>query len=104
MHKGTRLADRIRHLRAPTAADWQGARALPLHKPRLLSLLTAALAAAGFVEGFMGLEVGASEGGSGMTFADSLMVIEELSRVDPSVGLFVGIHVSLICCCYLFRP
>ncbi|KAL8431663.1 hypothetical protein ACSSS7_005151 [Eimeria intestinalis] len=40
--------------------------------------------------------VGKSDGGSGMSFVDNLMVVEELARVDPSVGLLVGIHNNMV--------
>ncbi|KAL8439711.1 hypothetical protein Efla_000381 [Eimeria flavescens] len=46
--------------------------------------------------GFMGMAAATAEGGSGMSFSDSLLVVEELARVDPSVGLLVGVHNSLV--------
>lgn len=49
-----------------------------------------------FQQGFMGMEVDKSEGGSGMSVLEKLTVVEELSRVDASVGLLVKAHNSLV--------
>jgi hypothetical protein len=44
----------------------------------------------------MGLETEADLGGSGMSFTSSLIAIEELAKVDPSVSAMVDIHVSVL--------
>ncbi|OEH74154.1 acyl-dehydrogenase protein [Cyclospora cayetanensis] len=46
-----------------------------------------------FQQGFMAMGVGTVEGGSDISFTDSLLVIREISRVDPAVGLFLCSHV-----------
>eukprot|EP00922_Rhytidocystis_sp_ex-Travisia-forbesii_P073079 GHVS01108930.1.p1 GENE.GHVS01108930.1~~GHVS01108930.1.p1 ORF type:complete len:156 (+),score=37.95 GHVS01108930.1:315-782(+) len=42
---------------------------------------------------YMGIEVDPVYGGSGMTFTDCLIVIEQIARVDPAVAVVVDIHV-----------
>ena len=37
--------------------------------------------------GLMGVEIPEAHGGAGGTFFHSVLVVEELSRVDPSVGV-----------------
>jgi short-chain 2-methylacyl-CoA dehydrogenase len=49
-----------------------------------------------FEAGYMGLEAPLELKGSGMSFGDSIIVIEEISRVDPSVGILVDIHNTLV--------
>ena len=56
--------------------------------PKLLSGL--------FTQGFMGIEVPERYGGTGLGFTDSCVIIEEISRVDPAVGVLVDIHNTLI--------
>eukprot|EP01068_Selenidium_serpulae_P006815 Selendium_serpulae@DN4518_c0_g1_i1.p1 len=46
--------------------------------------------------GYMGMEVDPALGGSGMSFLETLLVIEELARVDPSVAILVDIHNTLV--------
>ena len=40
-----------------------------------------------FANGLMGVEIGEEFGGSGMGFGGAIVAIEELAKVDPSVGL-----------------
>ena len=49
-----------------------------------------------FELGVMGVEVPEALGGSGGTFFHSLLVVEELSRVDPSVGVLVDVQNTLV--------
>ncbi|KAK4531266.1 hypothetical protein CCYA_CCYA07G2123 [Cyanidiococcus yangmingshanensis] len=49
-----------------------------------------------FVQGLMGLETPPELGGSGLTFTDTCVVIEELAKVDPSVALVVDIQNTLL--------
>jgi len=44
----------------------------------------------------MGIEVPEAHGGSGSTFFNAILVIEELSRVDPSVGVLVDVQNTLV--------
>jgi alkylation response protein AidB-like acyl-CoA dehydrogenase len=46
--------------------------------------------------GVMGIEIPESEGGAGGTFFHSVLVVEELSRVDPSVGVLVDVQNTLV--------
>jgi alkylation response protein AidB-like acyl-CoA dehydrogenase len=48
-----------------------------------------------FESGFMGMEIPEELGGSGMNFTSAILVVEELSRVDPSVSIMVDIHNTL---------
>lgn len=48
-----------------------------------------------FDHGFMGMEIPEEYGGSGMNFTSAILVVEELSRVDPSVSILVDIHNTL---------
>ncbi|HEY3294882.1 MAG TPA: acyl-CoA dehydrogenase family protein [bacterium] len=47
--------------------------------------------------GFMGVNTPERFGGAGMDAVTYAMVIEELSRVDPSVGVVVSVNNSLVC-------
>ncbi|KAF4661066.1 hypothetical protein FOL46_005875 [Perkinsus olseni] len=49
-----------------------------------------------FDNGFMGMEIEASRGGSELGFVEALIAIEEISRVDPAVGAMIDIHNTLI--------
>ena len=49
-----------------------------------------------FALGIMGVEVPESHGGAGGTFFHSVLVVEELSRVDPSVGVLVDVQNTLV--------
>jgi alkylation response protein AidB-like acyl-CoA dehydrogenase len=46
--------------------------------------------------GVMGVEVPEAHGGAGGTFFHSVLVVEELSRVDPSVGVLVDVQNTLV--------
>ena len=46
--------------------------------------------------GVMGVEIPEVHGGSGGTFFHSVLVVEELSRVDPSVGVMVDVQNTLV--------
>ncbi len=46
--------------------------------------------------GVMSIEVPESAGGAGGTFFHSVLVVEELSRVDPSVGVMVDVQNTLV--------
>ena len=46
--------------------------------------------------GVMGVEIPESYGGSGGTFFHAALVVEELSRVDPSVGVLVDVQNTLV--------
>jgi len=45
--------------------------------------------------GFMGMEIPEEFGGAGMNFTSAILVVEELSRIDPSVSILVDIHNTL---------
>ncbi|MBK6910506.1 MAG: acyl-CoA dehydrogenase family protein [bacterium] len=47
--------------------------------------------------GFMGVNTPESLGGAGMDTVTYAIVIEELSRVDPAVGVIVSVNNSLVC-------
>jgi alkylation response protein AidB-like acyl-CoA dehydrogenase len=49
-----------------------------------------------FQLGVMGIEIPDAQGGSGGTFFHSVLAVEELSRVDPSVGVLVDVHNTLV--------
>ncbi|KAK6756402.1 hypothetical protein RB195_014674 [Necator americanus] len=49
-----------------------------------------------FENGFMGIEVPEEYGGPGTSFFDSILVIEELAKVDPSVSVFVDVQNTLV--------
>lgn len=44
----------------------------------------------------MGIEIGAEYGGTGSKFFSSILVIEELAKVDPSVAVLCDIQNTLI--------
>jgi alkylation response protein AidB-like acyl-CoA dehydrogenase len=49
-----------------------------------------------FELGVMGVEVPEANGGAGSGFFTSVLVVEELSRVDPSVGVLVDVQNTLV--------
>src|SRR5688500_3332703 len=49
-----------------------------------------------FEIGVMGVEIPDRFGGAGSTFFTSVLVVEELSRVDPSVGVLVDVQNTLV--------
>jgi alkylation response protein AidB-like acyl-CoA dehydrogenase len=46
--------------------------------------------------GVMGIEIPETYGGTGATFFHSVLAVEELSRVDPSVGVLVDVQNTLV--------
>ena len=54
-----------------------------------------------FELGVMGIEVPEAHGGAGGRFFHSVLAVEELSRVDPSVGVLVDVQNTLVinACC-----
>ena len=49
-----------------------------------------------FELGLMGVEVPDRFGGTGASFFTAVLVVEELSRVDPSVGVLVDVQNTLV--------
>ena len=49
-----------------------------------------------FELGLMGIEVPEQHGGTGASFFTAVLVVEELSRVDASVGVFVDVQNTLV--------
>jgi short-chain 2-methylacyl-CoA dehydrogenase len=49
-----------------------------------------------FEQGYMGIEIPSEHGGNGMPFTNSIVVIEELAKVDPSVSVMVDVQNTLI--------
>ena len=49
-----------------------------------------------FELGVMGIEIPESHGGAGGTFFHAVLAVEELSRVDPSVGVLVDVQNTLV--------
>ncbi|XP_067286509.1 short/branched chain specific acyl-CoA dehydrogenase, mitochondrial [Pseudorasbora parva] len=60
------------------------------------SVMDADVISALFQQGLMGMEVGVEYGGSGSSFFSSVLVIEELAKVDPSVSVLCDIQNTLI--------
>jgi alkylation response protein AidB-like acyl-CoA dehydrogenase len=54
-----------------------------------------------FELGLMGIEVPEEMGGAGSSFFTAALVVEELSRVDPSVGVLVDVQNTLVNNCLL---
>jgi butyryl-CoA dehydrogenase/short/branched chain acyl-CoA dehydrogenase len=48
-----------------------------------------------FEMGLMGIEIPEAYGGAGLSFFTSILVVEELSRVDPAVAVFVDVQNTL---------
>jgi alkylation response protein AidB-like acyl-CoA dehydrogenase len=69
---------------APHVMEWDEAQVYPREIARKLGEL-----------GFLGVLVPESHGGAGLTYIDYIGVVEELSRVDGSVGISVAAHNSL---------
>ena len=46
--------------------------------------------------GLMGIETPEEYGGAGATFFTAIIAVEELSRIDPSVGVFVDVQNTLV--------
>ena len=49
-----------------------------------------------FALGVMGIEIPDSYGGGGASFFHSVLAVEALSRVDPSVGVMVDVQNTLV--------
>src|SRR6185436_9027585 len=49
-----------------------------------------------FQLGLMGIETPEQYGGAGTTFFNAILAVEELSRVDASVGVFVDVQNTLV--------
>ena len=58
--------------------------------------MSAALVRQLFELGVMGIEVPETHGGAGGRFFHSVLAVEELSRVDPSVGVLVDVQNTLV--------
>jgi alkylation response protein AidB-like acyl-CoA dehydrogenase len=54
-----------------------------------------------FELGLMGIEVPEEMSGTGSSFFTAALVVEELSRVDPSVGVLVDVQNTLVNNCLL---
>ncbi len=54
-----------------------------------------------FELGLMGVEVPEKWGGTGLSFFTATLVVEELSRIDPSVGVLVDVQNTLVNNCIL---
>ncbi|XP_077055914.1 short/branched chain specific acyl-CoA dehydrogenase, mitochondrial isoform X2 [Siphateles boraxobius] len=60
------------------------------------SIMDAGVISALFQQGLMGIEIGPEFGGTGSSFFSSVLVIEELAKVDPSVSVLCDIQNTLI--------
>ncbi|RZF34174.1 hypothetical protein LSTR_LSTR003584 [Laodelphax striatellus] len=49
-----------------------------------------------FDNGFMGLEIDTKYGGAGSSFFSSILIIEEISKVDPALSIIVDIQNTLV--------
>jgi len=49
-----------------------------------------------FELGLMGIEIPEGHGGAGSSFFNAVLVVEEISRVDPSVGVLVDVQNTLV--------
>lgn len=68
----------------PYTMQWDEAQYFPIETMRTAGEL-----------GFLGIIIPAEYGGSGMSYHEYIAIIEEISKVDPSVGLSVAAHNSL---------
>lgn len=69
---------------APHVREWDEKQHLPLDVLKKAGEL-----------GFMGILVPEEYGGSGLGYHEYIVIVEELSKVDPSIGLSVAAHNSL---------
>src|SRR4029078_1121671 len=70
---------------APHAADWDSEHRVPVElDPKLGEL------------GLLGVCVPEEYGGAGADFPAYVLVLEELSRADPGVGVTVAVHASAV--------
>jgi alkylation response protein AidB-like acyl-CoA dehydrogenase len=58
--------------------------------------IPAALIAKLFELGVMGIEIPEAQGGAGGSFFHAVLAVEELSRVDPSIGVLVDVQNTLV--------
>jgi alkylation response protein AidB-like acyl-CoA dehydrogenase len=63
--------------------------------------LDPALVATVFELGLMGIEIPEQHGGAGASFFTSVLVVEELSRVDPAVAVLVDVQNTLVDTCIM---
>jgi alkylation response protein AidB-like acyl-CoA dehydrogenase len=63
--------------------------------------LDSALVATVFELGLMGIEIPEQHGGAGASFFTSVLVVEELSRVDPAVAVLVDVQNTLVDTCIM---
>ncbi len=69
---------------APHVMEWDEAQRFPMELvPKMGEL------------GMMGAVFPPEYGGSGLSYPEYVILVEELARVDPSIGLFVAAHTSL---------
>jgi alkylation response protein AidB-like acyl-CoA dehydrogenase len=54
-----------------------------------------------FELGLMGIEIPEQHGGAGASFFTSVLVVEELSRIDPSVAVLVDVQNTLVDTCIM---
>jgi alkylation response protein AidB-like acyl-CoA dehydrogenase len=69
--------------------------------PRVMAMdesqtIDAAIVRQIFELGLMGVEIPEAHGGTGADFFTSVLVVEELSKVDPSIGVFVDVQNTLV--------
>jgi alkylation response protein AidB-like acyl-CoA dehydrogenase len=76
---------------APHVMEWDESQAFPLEVVKKLGQL-----------GYMGAVFPESLGGAGLGYIEYSIIIEELSRVDGSVGIIVAAHTSL-CSNHIFK-
>ena len=76
---------------APHVMEWDEAQTFPLEVVRKLGIL-----------GYMGSIFPEDLGGAGLGYIEYSIIIEELSRVDGSVGIIVAAHTSL-CSNHIFK-
>src|SRR6202453_2551567 len=76
---------------APHVMEWDEAQTFPLDVVRKLGQL-----------GYMGAIFPEEFGGAGLGYIEYSIIIEELSRVDGSVGIIVAAHTSL-CSNHIFK-
>ena len=68
----------------PHILDWDDSQEFPIHVIKTLGEL-----------GLMGVLVPEEFGGSGLTYDEYITVIDEISQIDPSIGLSLAAHNSL---------
>jgi len=50
-----------------------------------------------FAAGYLGIEIPESFGGTGGTFFQNVLLIEEIAKVDPAVAVIIHVHNTLVC-------